>query len=71
MQTLVAEILTAWRRAERLSATFEAGTVEHDAATEACIRLRDLYRDLTEGPLHARPAESHVRAMLSELASDS
>lgn len=41
MQKLVAEIMAAWRRAERLSATLPEGTPEHDAAERACARLRD------------------------------
>jgi len=47
VQTLVAEVLAAWRSAERLTKTLAEGTPEHRAATAACERLRDLYRDLT------------------------
>ena len=47
MQTLVAEILAAWRRAERLASSLEPGTPEHDAVQRACERLRDAYADLT------------------------
>jgi hypothetical protein len=48
MQTLVAEILAAWRRAERLAETLEAGTPERAAVDRACERLRDAYQELTE-----------------------
>ena len=48
MQTLVAEILAAWRRAERLSETLEPGTPEREAVDQACERLREAYGVLTE-----------------------
>jgi hypothetical protein len=52
MQTLVAEILAAWRRAERLTGTLQEGTPEHAAAQLACDRLRDLFGELTSlGPV--------------------
>ena len=47
MQALVAEVLAAWRRAERLSEQLPPGTPEHSAAVNASERLRDLYGDLT------------------------
>jgi hypothetical protein len=48
MQTLVAEILAAWRRAERLADDLPPGR-EQDAAEHACDRLRELYHELTGG----------------------
>lgn len=48
MQTLVAEILAAWRRAERLSASLDPGTPEREAVQRTSDRLRDAYRELTE-----------------------
>jgi hypothetical protein len=48
MQTLVAEILAAWRRAERLAATLDTGSPERVAVDRACERLRDAYHELTE-----------------------
>jgi hypothetical protein len=54
MQTLVAEILAAWRRAERLATELPPGTSEHTAAVTACERLRELYQDMTKaGPYRA------------------
>jgi hypothetical protein len=71
MQTLVAEILAAWRRADRLTHELEPGTPDHAAATEACERLRDLYRDLTTGAGVAAPtSEADARALLAELVTE-
>lgn len=67
MQTLIAEILAAWRRAERLSAELEPGTAEHAAASVACARLRDLYRELTDAGIPAPATEADARALLAEL----
>ena len=54
MQTLVAEILTAWRRAERLVESLEAGSPEQAAAQRACDHMRDAYHELTHsGAAHA------------------
>jgi len=70
VQTLVAEILAAWRRADRLTHELEPGTPEHAAATEACERLRDLYRDLTNGGVAVPLSEADARALLSELVTE-
>jgi hypothetical protein len=48
LQTLVAEILAAWRRAERLAGTLEPGSAERAAVDRACERLRGAYHELTE-----------------------
>ncbi len=48
MQTLVAEILAAWRRAERLAGTLDPESLERAAVDRACDRLRDAYHELTE-----------------------
>jgi hypothetical protein len=48
MQTLVAEILAAWRRAERLAETLDTGSPERAAVDRVCDRLRGAYHDLTE-----------------------
>ena len=45
MQTLVAEVLTAWRRAERLMGLLPAGTAQQEAAVMAADSLRELYED--------------------------
>jgi hypothetical protein len=66
MQTLVAEILAAWRRAERLSATLQAGSLEQSAALVAAYRLRELYQDLVK--VAGKVEEADARALLAELA---
>src|SRR5215210_3689667 len=66
VQTLVAEILAAWRRAERLSSELEPGSVDHAVALEACERLRELYRDLTNTSQIGDVSEADARAFLSE-----
>lgn len=71
VQTLVAEILAAWRRAERLSSELEPGTIDHAAAAEACERLRALYQDLTRSTRVGAVSEADARALLSELAANS
>jgi hypothetical protein len=38
VQTLVAEILAAWRRADRLTSDYAPGTLEHAAAMAASER---------------------------------
>ena len=47
MQTLVAEIVAAWRRADRLTVMFPEGTPNHLAAVTAAEKLRELFQDLT------------------------
>jgi hypothetical protein len=68
MQTLVAEILAAWRRAERLSESLEPGSADHAAALDASNRLRDLFHDLTSSGVRGPVTEAGARALLEELA---
>jgi hypothetical protein len=65
MRTLVAEILAAWRRAERLTDELPDGSPERAAAVAACERLRDLYRELTRSV--GEVAEADARVLLEEL----
>jgi hypothetical protein len=53
VQKLVAEILAAWRRAERLAATLPPDSPEREAAQRACDRLRDAYQELTHSGVAA------------------
>jgi hypothetical protein len=64
MQTLVAQVLAAWRRAERLTKTLQVETPEHAAAVAACERLRHVSQELTrwDGWI----AEAEARDALSE-----
>jgi hypothetical protein len=67
LQTLVAEILTAWRRAERLAGALELGTPERVAVDRACALLRDAYAELTEsGVAHVLTARE-ARELIANL----
>ncbi len=70
MQTLVAEILAAWRRAERLSHELPADSAEQVAALAACQRLKGIYRDLTGTGVDEPPTENATRSVLAEIAKD-
>ncbi len=70
MQKLVAEIMAAWRRAERLTATLPADSLEHEAAQRACSRLRDAYQDLTHSGVAAALTAAEARMLLRDAASD-
>jgi hypothetical protein len=70
MQKLVAEIMAAWRRAERLANELPAGSPERAAAETACDRLRDAFQELTmSGVAHAISA-GEARLLLSDTAAD-
>ena len=71
MKTLVAEVLAAWRRAERLAGELPPGSPEQLAAQSASERLRDLYHDLTSSGVVPPIEEAGARALLSELADSS
>ncbi|HEY7703027.1 MAG TPA: hypothetical protein VIB02_11990 [Candidatus Limnocylindrales bacterium] len=67
MQTLVAEILAAWRRAERLAESLEPGSPERTAVDLASERLRDAYQGLTEsGVAHVLTARE-ARELMANL----
>jgi hypothetical protein len=70
MQKLVAEIMAAWRRAERLSATLPQGSAEHAAAETACARLRDAYQELTHSGVAEALTAAEARLYLKDAASD-
>ena len=67
MQTLVAEVLAAWRRAERLAGELPDGSPQQLAASSACERLRDLYRDLTSPEIAGEVTVADARTLLAEL----
>ena len=70
VQKLVAEIMAAWRRAERLSLELPAGSPERLAAENACDRLREAFQELTHsGVAHAISA-AEARQLLEEAAAD-
>jgi hypothetical protein len=70
VRTLIAEILDAWRRAERLASEFPPGAVEHDAATLAAERLRCLYQDLTSTGVVEPLSVQEAQALLTQLRGD-
>ena len=70
MQKLVAEIMAAWRRAERLAATLPAESPEHEAAQRACDRLRDAYQELTHSGVAEALTAADARMLLRDAASD-
>ena len=70
MQKLVAEIMAAWRRAERLANQLEEGSPEHDAAQRACDRLRDAYQELTHSGVASAISSAEARMLLADAASD-
>ena len=70
MQKLVAEIMAAWRRAERLSSTLPPGSPEHDAAQRACDRLRDAYQELTHSGVAEALSVAEAKLLLRDAASD-
>lgn len=70
MQKLVAEILAAWRRAERLASTLAEGTGEREAAQRASDRLRDAYQELTHSGVAAALTAAEARMLLADAASD-
>jgi hypothetical protein len=70
MQKLVAEIMAAWRRAERLTNTLPTGSPERDAAERASNRLRDAYQELTHSGVAEALTAAEARLLLRDAASD-
>jgi hypothetical protein len=70
VQKLVAEIMAAWRRAERLASTLPPGSPEHDAAQRACDRLRDAYQELTHSGVAEALSVAEAKLLLRDAASD-
>jgi hypothetical protein len=70
VQKLVAEIMAAWRRAERLAATLPDESPEHAAAQRACDRLRDAYQELTHSGVAEALTAAEARMLLRDAASD-
>ena len=70
MQKLVAEIMAAWRRAERLARTLPPESPEHVAAQRACDRLRDAYQELTHSGVAEALTAAEARLLLADAAND-
>jgi hypothetical protein len=70
VQKLVAEIMAAWRRAERLASTLPEESPERAAAQRACERLRDAYQELTHSGVAEALTAAEARILLGDAASD-
>lgn len=70
VQKLVAEIMVAWRRAERLASTLPPASPEHEAAERACFRLRDAYQELTHSGVAEALSAAEAKLLLQDAASD-
>ena len=70
MQKLVAEIMAAWRRAERLASTLPEESPEREAAQRACDRLRDAYQELTHSGVADALTAAEAKLLLRDAASD-
>jgi hypothetical protein len=67
MQALVAEVLSAWREADRAAGESPPGTCEHDTAVLASERLRALYSELTANSSTRLPDDHRLRALLERV----
>ena len=70
MQKLAAEIMAAWRRAERLAQTLPDGSPEHAAATTAASRLRDAFQELTHSGVVEALSTAEAKLLLRDAAGD-
>ena len=70
MQKLVAEIMAAWRRAERLAGTLPEGSAEQAAAQRACEGLRDAFQELTHSGVAQAISAGEARLLLKDTASE-
>jgi hypothetical protein len=70
VQKLVAEIMAASRRAERLVGELPDGSPEHEAARRAWDRLRDAFQELTHSGVVDGLSAAKARLLLRDAASD-
>jgi hypothetical protein len=70
VKKLVAEIMAAWRRAERLATSLPEGSPERLAAQRACNRLRDAYQELTHSGVADALTAAEARLLLRDAASE-
>ena len=70
MQKLVAEVMAAWRRAERLAGELPEGTEAHDVAQRTCERLRDVYSELTHSGVAEAITAAEAKILLRDAARD-
>jgi hypothetical protein len=67
VRTLIAEVLAAWRRAERLANELPPESIEQEAANAACEKLRQVYQELTSSGAAQILTEAEARTLLEEL----
>jgi hypothetical protein len=67
MQTVVAEILAAWRRIERLTEGLEEGSEQHAAAVRASEHLRAAYHELTQSGAAHTLSPREARSIIADL----
>ena len=70
MQKLVAEIMAAWRRAERLAAVLPHDTPEGAAAQRAADRLREAFQELTHSGVVEALSAADAKLLLRDAAND-
>jgi len=70
LQKLVAEIMAAWRRAERLTQTLPEASPEREAVERTCERLRDAYQELTHSGVAEALTAAEAKLLLTDAASD-
>ena len=70
MQKLVAEIMAAWRRAERLAATMPEGSPEREAAQRASERLGQAFQELTHSGVATAISAAEAKLLLKDAAAD-
>jgi hypothetical protein len=70
LQKLVAEIMAAWRRAERLTATLPVGSAEHEAAKRASERLGQAFQELTDSGVAHAISTAEARMLIKDAGKD-
>jgi hypothetical protein len=70
MQKLVAEIMAAWRRAERLASELPEGSPERLAAERAAKRLGEAFQELTHSGVAREISATEARLLVADSASD-
>jgi hypothetical protein len=66
MQTLIQEVLAAWREAERSAAAFREGSPEQQLAQEVASKLRELHGLLTSFRISQVDVPAY-RALLTDI----
>lgn len=70
MQKLVAEIMAAWRRADRLAQSLPTDSAEREAAERTCERLRDAYQELTDSGVAEALTAAEAKLLLRDVAKE-